>query len=149
VAIPKIEEIRDLFQQVIGRRSLVDECLGNRFTIVKGGEKYKQILVGNIPCDLFLQPDPATWGVNFALRTGSADFSKWLVTWRNNGGALPNQMYVRDARLWELGRVIETAEERDFFEAIGLKWIEPEDRKEGLWHRIGLFASALPERKLP
>ena len=87
VAIPKIEPVVDLLGETVDQRSLLDQVLLDRYTVLKGKDKYKQVLVDDVPVDIFIQPDPATWGVNFAIRTGSADFAKWLVTSRFDGGA--------------------------------------------------------------
>ena len=108
--------------------------------MVKGGDRYKQIVVlGRYTVDLFIQPDPATWGVNFTLRTGSSDFAHWLVTPRSKGGALPLGMFVTEARLWRMTDVtpLATPEEADFFRLIGVDWIEPRLRERGRW---GCFA---------
>lgn len=119
------------------RASVLDDALqGEEWQVVKGGERYKQVLVlDRFKIDMWIQPDPATWGVNFALRTGSRDFATWLVTSREKGGALPAGMYVRDARLWRCPepRPLETPEEEDFFRAIGLEWVRPEERENGRW----------------
>lgn len=135
VAVPKHRvEQANLFET--RRVSVLDEEIGKLGTVLKGGDKYKQIRVlDRYTVDLFIQPDPATWGVNLALRTGSADFSKWLVSSREIGGALPAGMTVREARVWVAGRrePEETPEEADFFGLLGLEWIEPRERSAGRW----------------
>lgn len=135
VAIPKFRvEQANLFET--RRVSVLDEEIGKLGVVMKGGDKYKQVRVlGQYTVDLFIQPDPATWGVNFALRTGAADFSKWLVTSRYNGGALPAGMMMREARVWTVGRrePEETPEEVDFFRLLDLEWIEPRERDAGRW----------------
>lgn len=104
--------------------------------IIKAGQRYKQIeLPAGIKLDLFIVLPPAQWGVIMAIRTGPAEFSKWLVTARRYGGALPSYLQVRDGVLRHGNRVIETPEEDDFFRAIGLNdWelMEPAQRKP-LW----------------
>ncbi len=139
VAIPKFrEEPANLFET--RQVSVLDEEIGRLGTVLKGAgalsSKYKQVRVlGQYTVDLFIQPDPATWGVNFALRTGSVDFAKWLVTPASCGGALPVGMMVREARVWVRGRrePEETPEEMDFFRLLGLEWIEPRERDAGRW----------------
>lgn len=139
VAVPKFRlEPKNLFES--HWVSLLDIEVARLGVVLKGGDKYKQIRVLNrYTVDLFIQPDPATWGVNFALRTGSADFSKWLVTAAACGGALPEGMRVRDARLWEAGRAepLDTPEEVDFFRALGQAWVPPQERYAGRWHPVG------------
>jgi DNA polymerase (family 10) len=138
VAIPRVQEETDLFGQVVHVRSALDELLtaiGVQVFATKSGPRFKQFPWRGMMVDLFVQLDPATWGVNFTIRTGSADFAKWLVTWQVNGGALPNDMYVRDARIWQRGIVLSTPEEADVFRLIGLAWIPPEERERGQWRR--------------
>src|SRR5688500_14958650 len=60
---------------------------------IKNGEKYKQFDIPKAGCklDLFLV-EAETWGVQFVIRTGPADFSRRLVTQRAKGGLLPSWM---------------------------------------------------------
>jgi len=112
-----------------------DEYLGRR---IKDGERYKQIVIRTeayglaIPnefnLDLFIVR-PESWGIQFTLRTGPAEYSHRLVTQRSLGGWLPDDMSVRDGLLWRNGAVIPTLQEADFFTAIGQPWREPQDRK--------------------
>jgi DNA polymerase/3'-5' exonuclease PolX len=79
--------------------------------------------------DLFLQPNPATWGVNFLLRTGSSDFSHRMVTPTNAGGLMPTQYRVSEARVWRSdGIAMETPEEIDVFKLWGMQYIKPQER---------------------
>ena len=149
VAIPKIEPVVDLLGETVCQRSLLDQVLLDRYSVLKGKDKYKQVLVDDVPVDIYIQPDPATWGVNFTIRTGSADFAKWLVTSRFYGGALPGNMRVEDARIWCMGAVLETPEEQDVFKAIGIRWIEPEERVNGFWRRTREYALQESEQSRP
>lgn len=102
-------------------------------TFVKNGQKYKQFsFSGNsgaaYTVDLFIQPDPATWGVNFLIRTGSAEFSHRAVTPKSQGGLMPNHLRVREARLWDGLQALETPEEEDVFRLYGMDFIKPEAR---------------------
>jgi DNA polymerase/3'-5' exonuclease PolX len=86
---------------------------------------------------------PETWGVQFVIRTGSADFSHKCVTPRKFGGYLPDDCKVHDGRVWryragdvdltlpleEIAIPLKTLEERDFLDLLELGWIEPEARK--------------------
>jgi DNA polymerase/3'-5' exonuclease PolX len=113
------------------------EILGSR---LKDGPKYKQIVIRSenigirttelFKLDLFIVR-PETWGVQFAIRTGPADFSHKFVTKHSEGGWLPDHLRVEDGLLWntKTNTVIPTADERDFFDAIRLGWIEPENRQ--------------------
>ena len=104
---------------------------------IKDGHKYKQFEYKGMTIDLFLQPDPATWGVNFLLRTGSAMFSKWLVTKKRFYGAMPENMRVKDGRLWRGDMLMYTPEEADVFEALGLPFIKPVYQRDYyVWLRV-------------
>ncbi len=98
--------------------------------VIKDGARFKQYqLQEGIKLDLFIVLPPAEWGVLFTIRTGPPDFSRRIVTQRNKRGLLPSDMSVHDGALWRGDEMIPTPEESDFFQAIGLKWIDPEDRK--------------------
>jgi DNA polymerase/3'-5' exonuclease PolX len=83
-----------------------------------------------IQVDLFLQPDPATWGVNFMIRTGSSEFSHHMVTRRDMGGWMPNCFQVEGALVWWNEKVIPTLEEKDVFALWGMDYVQPEHRTE-------------------
>jgi len=104
--------------------------------LLKNGPRYKQIaLPDGINLDLFLVLQPAQqWGVLFAIRTGPADFSKWLVTPRKDGGALPSYCCVQDGVVRNGDTIMPMPEESDFFDFLGLGWIEPGQRQAG-WSR--------------
>lgn len=102
-------------------------------TVIKSGAKYKQFTFDSTAgqtytVDLFIQPDPATWGVNYMIRTGSADYTRRMVTKRSQGGLMPDELSVRDARVWRNGAAIETPEESDIFELWGMDFVEPKER---------------------
>lgn len=124
----------DLFGNVVETASRLEMYLNDHFHMAKNGPHYKQIELTETVVDLFITTPPQ-WGVIYTIRTGSADFSRWLVTWKRNGGALPSNMLVRDGLLRMAGGVIPTPEETDFFRALGLDWISPEERIEGRWRR--------------
>ena len=131
VAVPVLQ--LDLFGQPTGR-SMVDDLLAEwPVQILKNGDRYKQFVLttstGNdYQIDLFLQPDPATWGVNFLIRTGCAEFSKRMVAPTRLGGLMPDRYHVRDARVWDGTAAIDTPEESDVFAAWGMEYIPPEKR---------------------
>lgn len=109
---------------------LLDTC---PVTFTKRGRKYQQFHFDGTTApfyvDLFLQPDPGTWGYNFTIRTGSLDFSKRLVTPKNFGGYKPDGLEIHDARVWRGGQLVETPEEEDIFAVWGMDWIAPEVRR--------------------
>jgi len=95
----------------------------------KAGAKYKKFSIpqaDGIHLDLFITTAPK-WGYQFAIRTGSAAFSKQIVTPRRHGGFLPGNIRVSDSQFWEGGQVLDTSEERAVLELCG-GWVEPRDR---------------------
>ena len=87
---------------------------------IKNGGKYKQVELPWSKLDLFITT-PECWGVIFAIRTGPADYSKWLVTSQSYGGALPFGYCVKDGRVSYDGVLLQaTPEEDDFFRLLGI-----------------------------
>lgn len=136
VAIP-LQQL-DLFGDPAG--SLLDphlEILAQQGRIIKSegenkrwGPKWKSfhpIARPELKVDLFITT-PEEWGYTFTIRTGSSDFSRKVVTPKQQGGFLPGNLRVSECRLWENGIALKTPEEEDFFRFLGLEWIEPENR---------------------
>jgi len=120
----------------------------------RNGEKYKRLRHTStrnyrgelVACDLFIV-NTRTWGIQFAIRTGPGDFSRALVTRAQRLG-----MFVSEGLLHNHTRqyrrnpitdedqplpcpkgdacplVIPTPEEPDFFAALGVEYLEPENR---------------------
>jgi len=145
VAVPKFERpVLGVTKQAEWDWSALDYLLAKldsakQIDILKGSKlrgrdrKYTQFaFVSNAgqqyTVDLFLQPDPATWGVNLMIRTGSQDFSRRMVTAKAKGGWMPDEFNVTDARVWRGPDALATPEERDVFALFGVEWIRPECR---------------------
>jgi DNA polymerase/3'-5' exonuclease PolX len=96
------------------------------------GPKHKQFGFEGREIDLYIVEPPAQWGVILAIRTGSAWFSKQLVTRKSAGGYLPNHLRVKDGALRSRStdEIIPTAQEGHFFAEIGLDYIRPPLREE-------------------
>lgn len=78
-----------------------------------------------IPVDIFAVRPPAEWGAIFAIRTGPAAFSQSLVvSARRQGLRCERGRLVDPMRNTE----VHTPEERDFFRACGVQWLEPKER---------------------
>lgn len=97
------------------------------------GEKLRSFLFDTksgttIQVDLFLQPDPATWGVNMMIRTGCSEFSHRMVTKRSQSGWMPDTLQVKDARVWSNGKAIDTPEEEDVFALWDIAFVAPQLR---------------------
>lgn len=132
VAIPRLHT--NLLGDAL-ETSDVDDLLAKcPVTLHKNGAKYKQFSFEWQPgwmfsVDLFLQPDPATWGYNFLVRTGSADFSKRMVTPKRHGGYKPDDLQIQGARVYKRnGQVVDTPEEQDIFALWGMDFVSPMER---------------------
>jgi len=138
VAIPRVSFVPDMFGNLRSSINHLEPLLNNLSSIfgqaifIKNGPKQKQIDLGIIILDLFLTT-VERWPVIYTIRTGSAEFSKWLVTKRRFGGALPWGMEISDGYLWKNGENVPLATEKELFAAVGLPWIEPEDRQDNRW----------------
>ncbi len=132
VAIPKTVTSKNVLGEDVSVRDT--ETPGRALMLagaryLMGKDKYqKYLLEGGTQLDLFLTT-PECWGVILALRTGPSDFSARLVTAKQKGGLLPSYLHVKDGRVWRGEFALDTPEEIDFFDVMGLKWVRPEDRK--------------------
>lgn len=136
VALPRYHVMSDMFGNEVARESLLDVALEQLgLTFSKNGERQKQFAWRGFGVDLFIPGSPERWGMIATIRTGSADFAKWLVTPRSAGGAMPGNLRERDGRIWQGATTLETPEEADVFKVLGLDWILPEERTAGRWAR--------------
>lgn len=132
LARPKMEPRFDLWGEKVGEHSLLNdrsvfEELGE---ILKAGPRYVQVaLKDGINLDLFIQLPPADWGVLSVIRTGPADFSKWVVTNRSKGGALHNGWRCEDGVIRAENVTFNFPEELDFLKWLNLGWLEPWERE--------------------
>lgn len=121
VAIPK------LYVTGTGENGLA--LVVNKWEKVKGNMEYgktkytQRILPEGIKLDLFFA-DEANWGLIFAMRTGSADFSHKVLAdgWCRRGFKSVGGYITRD------GERIDVGEEIDLFRISGVLYKEPEDR---------------------
>lgn len=130
VCIPKLE--RNLLGEdgdsLLERRLTELVKTGSLSPPGKNGPRYKQFQIANgrIQLDLFIA-SPERWGVIFAIRTGSAAFSKSLVTTQERGGRLDDGLVVLEGRVRRGPDLLDTPEEIDFLALAG-DWVEPEER---------------------
>ena len=135
LCIPKGEVDRDLYGNVVGQRNHLHEELKRYVAEKAGAAKFVsgenkvggvQFIVQLPKCqlDLFMATE-ATWGSRMVCRTGSTAHNMWLVQrakelggkWEPYWGVtLPGKLPVGDT------------EER-IFEALGMRWIKPEERE--------------------
>lgn len=137
VAIPRQSSKPGLFGPVLQKKTWLDDHLEKYpkdYRQVRSGERLKELLFEGFSVDLFLT-NADRWGVIFTLRTGSAAFSKWLVTSRSQGGARVVDRYVKDGRVWVIGQraPVITPDEPNVFEALGVPWVPLEKRNQGYW----------------
>lgn len=131
VCLPRYRTAYDMFGDPMGRESLLDPIADTLGTPEVYGDKYKRIVLPEgIKLDLFICTPPAQWGAELVIRTGSADFSHWLVKPKRYGGAMPGHLRQKDLALWNGTKLVPTPEERDYFAALGVSWIEPENRNQ-------------------
>lgn len=144
IAVPKVMEELDLFGYPVGKHDLLEDAIkamqkDESLLIVKGGPRFKKIAISEmIGIDLFIVRPPAQWGVLYMIRTGPADFSKWMVTAQASGGALPSEYVVADGTVHlrsDLQSVIQVPEEADYFTLCEMEWIPPEKRK-AQWEKV-------------
>ncbi len=92
------------------------------------GERYYRInyLLNNTayPIDLFVVLPPAQFAVIYLIRTGSADYSHWFVQQGYKYG-----IRVIDGHLEQNGKVIDTAQEIDVFDAMHVPYRDPKYRE--------------------
>jgi len=142
VVLPKWNVEKNLFHQEVGRYApllgYLDELLAadviQHGPAKRWGSRYRKFVMTsttgiNYAVDLYIQHDLSTWGGSLMIRTGSKNFSSRMVMQRQHGGYMPNGWeggkIFRDKR----GEVVDTTEERMVFDAFGMDWIEPEDRR--------------------
>ena len=129
VAIPR--QVQDsLFLEPTRTSKEIREMLtDDQFPIFKAGDRYIQTEFDGTQIDLFLAT-PDTWGCVFTIRTGSAEFSHILVTKKSYGGYCPDNLYFREARIWNSRNDVaySTPEEEDVFQVLRLEYIEPSER---------------------
>ena len=78
--------------------------------------------------DFFVVLPPAEWGVVFAIRTGSAEFSQAVVTRLHRWGLKSDQGRILQI---ETGETLPCGNESLFFRYARLPWIKPELRDPG------------------
>jgi len=165
VAIPRIETGEVIHQaSMFGTTSsamavstnLLDERLTNlvqhnpaiREPLMAGerrwGARYKKLEVevkkGSdswLKVDLF-STSADQWGLIYLLRTGPADFSKYVVTRAEQGGPLPPGWRVAGGWLRKNGEKYLIPEEVDVFEVLGYAWRPPSEREDWrTWMTLG------------
>jgi len=90
--------------------------------ILKRGESIAQLTIKGVNVDLYVA-SPETWGALLLIRTGSAQHNiKLSMLAQKKGMKLSHKGLVKD------GKVIASTE-KEIFEALGLSYVEPEERE--------------------
>lgn len=119
-------------QNAITRHTAVDPRLW------RWGERYKKLALvehgRRLPfkVDLFIVLEPAQWGPILAIRTGPGDFNQAIMT-----HVLPRRGLAQTEGHLEApsGHVLETPTEADYFVALGMPLIPPQNRKAWVVHK--------------
>lgn len=138
VCIPTIATVESKQTDLFGgfrteKVNLLFGRIASRYQVVKMGDRYTQMQVGiggddHIKVDVFTAM-PETWGYIFLLRTGPAEFSKWVVTELKRRGFTP-----KGGEILHGAFVASTPTEQSVFNLLGIDWIEPEYRfKDVMW----------------
>lgn len=127
VCIPKREDITDMFGTIIGTKPVQGFCdVINSWEKIKGDPtgKYCQRIVDGHKVEIAIAV-PENWGNLLIIRTGDKDFShKLMIIARQRG------LEQRDGFLYRENKLIPCYEEKDYFAALGLNFIEPQYRDE-------------------
>lgn len=129
VCIPKFAEIGTGQATLLGGETTMVENLLFRHLVrhyhaMKIGEKYCQIATQEIMVDVFTAT-LETWGYIFMLRTGSADFSKFVVTELKKRGFTPKDGAVWSNKPYEGLIKIATPTEGDVFALMQMDYLVP------------------------
>ncbi len=140
-----------------GKHDVIERCL-RRARCTKTGEQYRVFTLDNgFQLDLWLahagsedllgKKTPGNWATLLVCRTGSAEFNVKIARrarevglhWNPHAGLMKvnGQAFVdfrgadgrRQSQCVPLGSYLDTPTEEDFFKAIGVEFINPEDRE--------------------
>ena len=87
------------------------------------GKYTQRNLPEGIKLDLFMAEE-RNWGNILLIRTGPADFSKWIMGTKVRKAGFRQ----KDGYLQKGGQIIVCREERDLFKLIGMNYVEPKYR---------------------
>jgi DNA polymerase/3'-5' exonuclease PolX len=121
----------DLFGEEDWKNHLVRQFLDTRsdLRVSMNSDKEAEFRLRGAKVELYLVTPPAQWGMQLALRTGPDTYSRWLVTKRRHGGAMPSHLRNRRGALWNGAELIETLDEIDYFNALGIPHRRPHERE--------------------
>lgn len=134
VALPRMVPVADgLFEtreESVLEQEIAATVADGVLERLSGGDRYVKLRhrESGVQVDLFVVRPPAQWGVLFLIRTGSAAYSQRFVTEIKRLG-----YHVVDGALHRGGAfgcprlctVVDTPEEADVYEAVGLPMLQP------------------------
>jgi len=146
VAVPKLQLFADMFGDLQQEptpsmleatiKALLDGPLAWDTKVKRNGPSYKRFTVPELdgmPFELFLC-DEAEYGYQCMIRTGSAEFTKAMMTERRfEGGLKPSHLDCRGGvKTMQGGRMtqVDLYSEKDVFKAWGLPVLPPSERDE-------------------
>lgn len=130
--VPKTVEVKDMFGTVIDTVACQGFCdVVNSWEKIKGSPtgKYCQRIVDGHKVEISIAT-PENFGAITLIRTGSAEFSHLIMKI-----ALQRGLEQRDGYLYKGDRIIPCFEEKDYFAALGIPFIEPHLRDENAFRR--------------
>jgi DNA polymerase/3'-5' exonuclease PolX len=92
------------------------------------GEKHRAVWFRGCVHELYVA-EPSTWGSVMLIRTGPAEFSRWMVTELRRYGFKHEGGRVIDTRKVSEDAVVAVPEEGVLFDLVGIKYREPADRR--------------------
>lgn len=87
------------------------------------GDRYRGVMFRGFRHEVFFA-DPDNFGAILAIRTGPADYSRWLVTRLRERGTPMEDGFVTDRN----GEILPCASEESFFLRCGERWESPKRR---------------------
>lgn len=123
VCIPKPYDV-DMFASGIALAVQDWPCINGKLKPNMESRYTKRLLPELITLDLFMCK-PENWGWIFAVRTGSAEFSRDVLVANVKRAGYD----MIEGMIYHKGREVECKEEKDLFTLMGLPYIEPEHRK--------------------
>ena len=149
---PLPERVDDFMRRwdLLLQRGFVELRLNKNGNRIAWSTRWKALLYKTLPVDVFITLPDRQWGPNAIIRTGGHRANLALVqtaglkTAEGDLGILPPGMKFDDGVLWHYDQRLDTPEEWDVYNAIGLPWIPPHLRSPETYARAaaGRFVAA-------
>lgn len=101
------------------------------WTCPKHGRKWLRYEGGPCPLDVFVCRGPEQWGYLLTVRTGPTEFAKSYVQQMRTLGFEGKGGFVHalvESEAYGAGEVVAMYEEKDAFDKVGLRWVDPAER---------------------